>query len=492
MLSQQSRRRGLHLDTNPPTTMRYTSVALDTSALDRLRSSVAGTVITPDDEPYHDARAVWNGRIDRFPALIVRVSSEEDVAAAIRFARTHDLQIAVRGGGHHVTGSAVVDDGLVVDLSELTDTAVDPEAGRVRVGAGVRVSDLLGATGEHGLAVPCGSAAHNGVAGSTLGGGIGWVRRKHGLGIDALRSVDLVTVDGEHLTASETERERLFWGVRGGGANFGVVTSFEFECFELGPEVAVAQVGYPAPDAESTAEVYRGYRECVTEAPDEVTSMAVRMAVPPFPFVPAEFHGSPIVMFLAVYAGDPSAGEQALRPFREIGEPAMDMSDRMPFMAVHEIANQLFPIGNRYSWHSLYADELSGDLVERMSRAGARIPGPETSVTLWHMGGAVGDVPSDGTAYAWRDAEFLVSLDTGWRDPRADEAHLAWAERTWHELRACDATLEGFYPGFPGFVTGRERAQMAYGGNLERLTRLKAEYDPDNLLHSNLNVMPAR
>ncbi|WP_152041921.1 FAD-binding oxidoreductase [Salinigranum salinum] len=465
---------------------------LDSSTVSDLRTAVAGDVITPDDESYHTARALWNGRIDRFPAAIVQVTSTDDVAEAIRFAREQELQIAVRGGGHHVTGSAIVDDGLVVDLSNLTTVDLDAEARTVRVGAGCRVSDILSVTQEHGLAIACGSAAHNGVAGSTLGGAIGWVRRKHGLGVDGLHSVELVTVDGDVLTASETENPELFWGLRGGGANFGVVTSYEFDCFELGPEVAVAQVAYPAPDAETTSDIFRRYREFVADAPDEVTSMALRTFVPPFPFVPQEFHGAPIVMFFGVYAGDVAEGETALAPLREMGEPAMDLSAPMPFLAVHEIANEMFPSGNRYSWHSLYASELSDDLIGRIAAAGESAPGHEVAVTAWHLGGAVSDVAADETAYAWRDAEFLVSIDTTWRDPAADEAHLVWSESTWRDLRESAATLEGFYPGFPGFVSGEERSQMAYGDNLARLAELKTEYDPENLLRSNLNVTPAR
>jgi FAD/FMN-containing dehydrogenase len=206
----------------------------------------------------------------------------------------------------------------------------------------------------------------------------------------------------------------------------------------------------------------------------------------------ASIHGAPIVMYYAVYAGDPAEGEEVLRPLREVGEPAMDMSATIPFLAVHEIATELFPVGNRYSWHSLYASELSDDLIDRIAENGAASPGPEAGLTLWHMGGAVADVAGDETAYAWRDAEFFVSIDAGWRDPAADEAHLSWAESVWHDLRESPATVEGFYPGFPGFVVGEERARMAYGDNLDRLAELKAEYDPQNLLHSNLNVEPRR
>jgi hypothetical protein len=220
--------------------------------------------------------------------------------------------------------------------------------------------------------------------------------------------------------------------------------------------------------------------------------MALRTAVPPFPFVPAEFHGAPIVMILAVYAGDVNEGEEALMPVREFGEPAMDLSAPMPYLGVHEIANELFPSGNRYSWHSLYADELSDDLIDRVTDAGAKSPGPESGLTVWHMGGAVSDVAADETAYAWRDAEFLVSIEAGWRDPSADRSPLSWAESTWEDLRDSDATIEGFFPGFPGFVEGAERARMADGDNLDRLAELKVSYDPENLLHSNLNVTPSR
>jgi FAD/FMN-containing dehydrogenase len=347
-------------------------------------------------------------------------------------------------------------------------------------------------TQEHGLAVVCGSAAHNGVAGSTLGGAIGWVRREHGLGIDNLRSVELVTVDGDVLTASAEENPDLFWGVRGGGANFGVVTSFEFDCVEVGPEVAVAQVAYPAPDAEAIAALLRQYRDYASDAPRGVTSMAIATSVPPLPFVPREFHGAPIVMFYAAYAGDVEEGMAAMQPLREMGEPAMDLSGPMPFLALHEIANELFPVGNRYSWHSLYTDELSEDLLDRVAVSAASRPGDEAALEVWHLGGAVSDVPSDGTAYAHRDAGFLVDVGATWRDPAEDEAHLAWARSSWDSLRESDAATEAFYPGFPGFVEGAERSRMAYGDNLGRLAELKAAYDPENLLHSNLNVSPAR
>jgi FAD/FMN-containing dehydrogenase len=472
--------------------MATTTRTLSDSLVSDLRAAVSGDVIVPGDETYDEARALWNGRIDRHPAAVVRVASTDDVAAAIRFAREQGREIAVRGGGHHVTGSAVVDDGIVIDCSNLTDVDLDPDARTVRVGTGCRVGDVLSVTQEHGLAIACGSAAHNGVAGSTLAGAIGWVRREHGLGVDCLRSVEVVTVDGEVLTVSAEENPGLFWGIRGGGANFGIATSLEFDCFEVGPEVAVAQPIYPAPDETTVRDLFGQYRDYVADAPRGVTSMAIVMSIPPLPFIPQEAHGAPVVMFYAAYAGDPAEGEEVLRPLREMGEPAMDMSARMPFIALHEIANELFPVGNRYSWHSLYADELSEDLLTRVAENAAKRPEGEAAIEIWHLGGAVADAAPDATAYAHRDAEFFVDVGATWRDPAADEEHLSWAESSWRDLRESEATREGFYSGFPGFVTGEERARMAYGENLDRLADLKAEYDPENLLHSNLNVEPAR
>lgn len=377
---------------------------LDQSLVSDLRAAVSGEVVVDGDETYHDARAVWNGRVDRRPAAVVRVASTDDVAAAVGFAREHGLPLSVRGGGHHVSGSAVVDGGVVVDLSTLTEVEVDPDARIARVGAGCRVSDVLPAVQAHGLVFPTGSAADTGVAGSTLGGGIGWTRRTHGLAVDRLRSVEMVTVDGEVLTASADEHPDLFWGVRGGGANFGVVTAFEFDCLELGPEVAVAQAAYPAPDAVAVAGLFRAYRAYAADAPDEVTTLASYASVPPLPDVPAEFHGAPVVMVYGVYAGDPAEGEAALAPLRELGggDPAMDLGGRMPYAAPHEMANGMFPSGRRYSWHSVFAAGLSDDLVDRLAGRAVDKPGPECAVTVWHLGGAVSDVPADATAYAWR------------------------------------------------------------------------------------------
>jgi FAD/FMN-containing dehydrogenase len=465
-----------------------TTPTIGDAVLAELHAAVSGAVLTPEDADYDAARELWNGRVERHPAVFVRAASADDVATAVRAAREHDLPLAVRGGGHHVTGSALVDGGLVVDLSGMDVVAVDPASRTARVGPGARVSDVLEPAQAHGLAPIAGSAAQNGVAGSTLAGGIGWLRRKSGLGVDHLRSVELVTADGEVLTASETEHPDLFWGLRGGGANFGVVTAFELGLVEVGPTVAIAQTVYPI---EAAGDVLAAYRKYAAEAPDEVTTLVALMRVPPLPDVPPEAIGAPVVMVYGVYAGPVEAGEAAMAPLRELGEPLMDMSTPQPLAGVHEVARLLFPDGRRYAWHSLYAAELGDAALGTMAEALLAAPSEHSELGIWHLGGAIRDVDDEDTAFGFRDAEFMLTVDAAWEDGEADAENVAWAADVWETLRADPSTIDGSYPGFPGPVEGEERTRMAYGEGLDRLAELKAEWDPENLFRSNLNVEPA-
>jgi FAD/FMN-containing dehydrogenase len=466
--------------------MQPTIRPIDELLVSELRDAISGTVIVPGDDAYDDARAVWNGAVDRYPAVIARVETTADVAVAIAFGREHDLPLAVRGGGHHVTGSAVIDDGLVIDLSGMKNVAIDSETRTVRVGPGARVSDVLIPAQEHGLSPIVGSAAQNGVAGSTLAGGIGWLRRKHGLGVDHLRSVEMVTVEGDIVTASDAENPDLFWAIRGGGPNVGIVTSFELDLVEAGPEVLVAQVAYPAAIAR---EAFRFYREYARSAPDEVTTLATLMRVPPLPMVPEEAHGVPVVMFYGVYAGQAKEGALALAPLREFAEPLMDMSGPQPLAGVHEVARELFPDARHYSWHSLYFENLSDETIDALAAAAADAPSTESEIGIWHMGGAINAHDGDATAFGFRDAEFMVTVDAAWDNPDAAETNIEWSCRLWETLRP--VSLDGFYPGFPGFVEGEESGRMAYGDNYDRLAEIKADYDPENIFRNNLNVEPA-
>lgn len=466
--------------------MQPTIRSMEESLVSELRDGISGTIIVPTDTAYDDARAVWNGAIDRYPSVIARVETTADVAVTIVFAHEYDLPVAVRGGGHHVTGSAVVDDGLVIDLSDMNDVAINPETRTARVGPGARVSDVLIPAQEHGLSPIVGSAAQNGVAGSTLAGGIGWLRRKHGLGVDHLRSVEMVTLKGEVVTASDTENPELFWAIRGGGPNMGIITSFELALVAVGPEVMVAQVIYPAAIAE---EVLRSYREYAQSAPDEVTTLATLMRVPPLPMVPEEAHGVPVVMFYGVYAGPAEEGALALAPLREFAEPLMDMSGPQPLVGVHEVARELFPDARHYSWHSLYFENLSDGIIDALAAAAADAPSMESEIGIWQMGGAIDDHNGDATAFGFRDAEFMVTIDAAWDDPAVAEENIEWARRLWEASRP--ASVDGFYPGFPGFVEGEESGRMAYGDNYDRLAEIKADYDPENIFRNNLNVEPA-
>ena len=467
--------------------MSTAATSLDESIVTDLRTAISGDITTADDAGYEEARHLWNGAVDRHPAVFVRAASTDDVATAIAAARDHDLPLSVLGGGHHVTGSALVDDGLVVDMSGMNDVTIDPESRTTRVGPGARVADVLTPAQEHGLSPIVGSAAQTGIAGSTLAGGIGWLRRKFGLGVDHLQSVELVTTDGTVLTVSADENPELFWAVRGGGATVGVVTSFELGLVEVGPEVAIAQLIYPI---ERAGDVLRAYRTHAAEAPDELTSLVVLMRIPPIPMVPPEAIGAPVVMVYGIYAGPVEEGERVMASFQDLGEPLMDMSGPQPLASVHEVARLLFPDARRYSWHSTYATELADDDLDAMVDALLAAPADECELGIWHLGGAISEVASDATAYPHRDAEFLLSVEGGWDDPASDDDCVAWARETWEDLWASSVTIEGFYAAFPGFVTEDERARMIYGDNYERLASVAAEYDPDHLLGGGPTVEP--
>ena len=467
--------------------MSTTATSLDESIVTDLRAAISGDIITTDDGGYEEARHLWNGAVDRHPAVFVRAASTDDVATAIAAARDHDLPLSVLGGGHHVTGSALVDDGLVIDMSGMNDVTIDPESRTARVGPGARVADVLTPAQEHGLSPIVGSAAQTGIAGSTLAGGIGWLRRKFGLGVDHLQSVELVTTDGTVLTVSADENPELFWAVRGGGANVGVITRFELHLVEVGPEVAIAQLVYPI---ESAGDVLRAYRDYAATAPDELTTLVALMRIPPIPMVPPEAIGAPVVMVYGVYAGPVEESEQVIESLRDLGEPLMDMSGPQPLAGVHEVARLLFPDARRYSWHSAYATELADDDLDALVDALLAAPTNECELGIWHLGGAVADVDPDATAYPHRNAEFLLSVEAGWDDPARDDKCVAWARDIWERLWRSSATIEGFYAGFPGFVAEDERARMVYGDNYDRLASIAAEYDPENRLGGGLTVEP--
>jgi FAD/FMN-containing dehydrogenase len=443
-----------------------------------------GDLIEPDDPGYDEARTVWNGMIDRRPALVARCRGVADVVDAVRVARDRGGPLSVKAGGHSVAGNAVCDDGLVIDLSLMDAVRVDPEARTVRVEPGVRLGDLDHETQAFGLAVPAGVVSTTGVAGLTLGGGWGWLSRTYGLTIDNLRSVDLVTADGELLHASETEHEDLFWGVRGGGGNFGVVTAFEFDCHEVGPELLAGLIVHPFEDA---ADVLRFHREFATDAPDEVCCYAGILNAPPVPFLPEAVHGTRVVVLVACYSGSVEDGEAALRSLREYGDPIADAVQPMPYTALQQLFDEAYAPGARNYWKSALVDPLPDEAIDLVVDRAETFPSPETQIVVEHLRGAIATVDPSATAYRHRNAAFAFNVFPRWADPADDEANVQWAAEFVDAIRPF--ATDGVALNFLG-DEGEERVRAAFGDNYDRLVALKDEYDPENLFRSTQNVRP--
>jgi FAD/FMN-containing dehydrogenase len=461
---------------------------LDAGAVRDLAKRVRGTVLRPGDAGYEEARTIWNGLIDRRPAIVVQCGGAEDAVEAVNFARDHGLLLSIKGGGHNVAGNAVNDDGIVVDLSQMRAVEVDEKARTVRAEGGATWADADTETQKFGLAVPGGVVSTTGIAGLTLHGGVGHLRRKYGLTIDNLLAVDIVTADGQLRHASATENEDLFWAVRGAGSNFGVVTSFEFRAHPVGPEVAVCACFYPADDART---VLPAWRDFMATAPEEVSSLAIFWNVPPGEPFPPDAHGKPVVIVAAVYSGPVEEGERAVQPLRELARPLVDLSGPWPWLGLQSGFDEMFPKGQLYYWKSRAVADLSDAAIDELADFAARRPSPNSDVIMWHHGGAMSRVPESETAYAGRDAPFHVTGEASWTDPaRTDEA-IAWSREVWAAMERY--STGGLYLNFPGFGEEKEALVRAgYGPNYDRLARLKAKYDPDNLFRMNMNVTPAR
>jgi len=451
-----------------------------------LRSRLAGEVIAAGDEDYDTARAVWNGMIDRRPAAVARCRTREDVAAAIDAARTHGLPLAIRGGGHNVAGLATCEGGVVIDLSAMNDVQVDAERRLVKVQGGAIWRDVDAATQQYGLAAPAGLVSETGVAGLTLGGGIGWLRRKHGLTCDNLVAADLVTADGEMVRAAEGENPDLLWALRGGGGNFGVVTSFEFRLHPVGPEVAYALVFY---DGAETVEALRGYRDLGADLPREMAPAAFTGAVPQgMEGVPPEAAGAPMLAVAAVYVGPPEEGERRLAPFRGLATPLADLSGRMPYTQIQQFLDEDYPRGRHYYWKSAAVDELSDEVIDVVAEYAALQPSPLSTIDVWLMGGALREEPAGGSAYSGRSAGYLVNPEADWDDPADDEANLAWARQL---IKALEPYTVGNYLNFPGMLEeGEAQLQASFGSHYERLVDVKTHWDPENVFRLNHNVKP--
>ena len=447
-------------------------------------ASLRGEVLTADSPGYDAARTIWNAMIDARPSLIARCRSTADVVRAIRFAREHNLLTAVRGGGHNVAGNATIDRGFVIDLSPMKGVRIDPARRLAHVEPGVTLGELDRDTQQFGLATPVGINSTTGIAGLALGGGYGWLTRRHGLTADNLVSADIVTADGEVLTANEAEHSDLFWAIRGGGGNFGVVTSFEFRLHRVGPEVTAGLIVFPL---DRAAAVLRRYRELVASAPEELTVWVVMRLAPPLPFLPQEVHGTPVLVLAVCWTGDTQRGERVLAPLRTLPGAHADVVGPMPYVAWQQAFDPLMLAGVRNYWKTHNFAALDDELVDTFLERVRALPGPMCEIFLGHTAGAPGRVPEDETAFLGRGAPFMMNVHARW-DAAADDARMiAWAREVFR------ATAPFAAPGaYVNFMTRDEgtRVPAAYGPHYDRLAAIKAKFDPMNFFRINQNIVP--
>jgi len=440
--------------------------------------------VWPGDEGYDEARKVWNGMIDRRPAMIVRCQTPEDVVASVNFGRENNLLLAVRGGAHNVAGNATCDGGMVIDLSPMKHVTVDPVARTARAEAGCTWADVDQATHPFGLATTGGLVSSTGIAGFTLGGGVGWLMRKYGLTCDNLRSVDIVTADGRQVTASASENPDLLWGLRGGGGNFGVVTAFEYDLHPIST-VLGGLVLHPA--SRATA-VLRFFREFVATAPDELTCIAVFLTAPPAPFVPPELQFKPAIAIVVCYAGSPEAGEPFVQPLRTFGPPAADVIGPIPYPALQSMLDEGAPKGLQNYWKSTFLTDLSDAAIDVLVAQAAAMQSPLSAIHVHHLEGAINRVGAGATAFNHRDARFVLNIVGMWPDPSESDIHTQWVRDT-HTALNPHAT-GGVYVNFMG-DEGADRVCADYGpATYERLVALKRKYDPGNLFRLNQNIKP--
>ncbi|MDP2618768.1 MAG: FAD-binding oxidoreductase [Hyphomicrobiales bacterium] len=458
---------------------------IDDAALAALRADLRGSAPLPGEAGYEEARTIWNGMVDRRPGLVIRALGTNDIRTAVNFARENDLLMAIRAGGHQIAGHAVIDGAVLLDLSLMRSVHVDPAARKARVGAGCLLSDVDCETQLHALAVPVGVNSTTGIAGLTLGGGFGWITRKYGMTIDNLLSAEMVLADGSIVRASPEDHPDLFWAIRGGGGNFGVVSSFEFALHPLGPQVMSGLIVHPIADAP---DLLRGFREICANAPEELTVWTVMRKAPPLPFLPEEWHGREVLVFAACYAGDMAEGEKAMAGLRALGNPIADVISPHPFTGWQAAFDPLLTPGARNYWKSHDFINLSDVAISLIVDAIGTLPDPQSEIFIAHVGGAMARVAPDATAFPQRAAHFTMNVHARWSDAAKDAACIGWA-RDFFDRTAPHAAGSVYVNFMPEDEVGRIGA--AYGGNMDRLCRIKAKYDSANLFRANHNLLAA-
>ena len=454
----------------------------DLKALHQLKENIKGSVVLPTDPAYDEVRKIWNGMIDRRPAAIVRCASSSDVQRSIEFAGTNRMELTIRGAGHNIAGNAICDNGLMIDLSTLKEVKVDAQKRRALVDPGATLADFDRAAQAHNLATPVGINSTTGIAGLTLGGGFGWLTRLHGFTIDQLISADIVTADGQKRKASEGENADLFWAIRGGGGNFGVVTQFEFNLLPVGPEILAGLLVFPFAQAK---QVLTGYRDVMTSAPEELNTWIVMRKAPPLPFLPASVHGKEVVVFAVFYPGDATAGQKQIDRLRALGDLHGEHVGSMPYLNWQQAFDPLLTAGARNYWKSHNFTELSDGAFSTMIEYAGKLPSPHCEIFLACVSGASNRVAPDATAYRYRDAKYILNVHSRWESPSDDQKCIAWA-RDFFKASAPFAS-GGAYVNFMTEEEG-DRVSAVYGPNYQRLTEIKKKYDPGNLFHFNQNI----
>ena len=462
------------------------TVELNQDALDSLRAKLEGPILLPGDDGYEDSRTVWNDMIDRRPALVVRCLGVADVMASVRFAREHDTLLSIKGGGHNIAGLATVDGAFMLDMSLMRGVWVDTDDRVAHAQAGCLLADVDRETQLHGLATVLGFVSRTGITGLTLGGGFGYLTRRWGWTADNVVGMDVVTAQGKLVRASSRENPDLFWGLRGGGGNFGVVTGIDYKLYPVGPEIVGGVVAWPASEAAAVLELYRSMAE---DAAPELTLVFMARPAPPAPWLPPEMHGQPIVALLACHTGNLDEAERAVAPIKAFGEPIGDILTRRPYAQLQAALDGTQPKGRRYYWKSEYLSAIDPDLDAKVIGHAATIPSPHTGIILFQIGGALNELAPGHSPVGNRDARYVLNLGSAWDDAKDDAANLEWTRNAWKDMRAF--STGGTYVNFLTQDEGAERIAAALGDSLDRLAEIKAVWDPDNVFRTNRNIQPA-
>ena len=466
-------------------TMEGREIDLKQETLNGLKMRLRGPMFTPGDVGYDESRTVWNGMIDKRPAVVVRCLGTADVITCVQFAREHELLLCIKGGGHNIAGLATADGALMLDMSLMRGVWVDPQRNVARAQAGCLLGDVDRETQVHGLAAVLGFVSLTGIAGLTLGGGFGYLTRRWGWTADNVVGMDVVTADARLVHASSDENADLFWGLRGGGGNFGVVTGIDYVLHPVGPEVVGGVVAWPASAAPKVLELYR---TLVEKAPPELTLTTLMRPAPPAPWLPKDMHGKPIVALLACYSGKPEDGEKAVAPIKSFGNPIGDVLVRRPYTQMQSLLDATQPKGRRNYWKSEYLPRVEPSLCEKLIDHAAKIRSPHSSIVLMHIGGALNSLNDDHSPVGNRDARYVLNLAGSWEQAGEDRANIEWAREAWHDIKSF--STGGTYINFLTEDEGPERTKAALGKGLQRLAEVKARWDPENVFRTNRNIKP--